>query len=1227
MAKDNKAYINLATRGDYEYLTTIAFENEKSACLRLQEVRLRLPKEQKTFKLPLTLLTWFTKHAAAGREINREQNNHETKAGLYVDLAILATQIETFSLKDSCFLEIDFHELDSDDEALERPDQGHMNCYVHLYKGPKTLCRLEAAEQSIGGGPLSYPANLAEQGRFEIAQTVLRANEGPVDPRSDKRIIIAAIELAPPYEDLRHPIIERLALYQRANRIAQSYIRDSHQYEEQYATHPFDQKTPFPQGVKTFGPLLPQGPKEKAVPLSLALIAPSTDHFWQNLRHRQAKQQGETLKGTLELILPDPEANFTQKIAFELTMDSAPWLILQDGACQTAPLLIALEKDKSKGKEQPNQTKEQTLSLPQITAKPSESDLISLIHYPGLRAKPSTNTETVTLAIAPTGKDAPAFVIKPDAVDITDQKQHLLLLNSTPGQSNEKQKPVRFQLTCSWPDSQEETHAKLAIAWEKPDMAPIFAIDIGSKAIAMAKTEPQLTSNEVEIKAVPLGQYAPASYLTTTCLPATCSLSMLHHPEGGEQTIHDINWRARSHPLSFGYRYKPTLEDALHGEATQQQQESAKQQAITARLSAHHRRYDIALPPSEEGAASPSNSSAKKPAQTLALKRILSGKPLTTPLQKDEHFLECIPASTGEDPAKLHRTKQLNSIHLFEDCLTELLSFYATYLERLSAGGELTVEERNHAVTLKGPAKLILTYPDHASSTSKHVALKAGAKALSAYERGSFNHLGAAGDFLGLPSPETAEPHVHLLSETAAGAYEALHHYAKETQPGRAKKVTLLHFDIGHKMANISAFSGRIGETKALLDCQHSIINLPMGGTTLELMLAIEVAKILETAISAGAPIAFEAPLPLTAEACAAASNPETPKNQEQKIQAHFLKHLQTAIHQSGTFAGPKNNDIKLCLAKSTGNDWPLSLGATLSLDRGSVVLWQGLREEKLVLEVNEEQTEWQLTLLASSSVMREKVGALSTYLSFITDFLSGVIAHTVPNPHEPTEKLISITGGTSLYKPLQKAMAASAKKIGYRLISPAQDYKAIKRMVPKGAIRLIGEQGTPPVRLFNPNLIFIPQQSPDAPEETITLIKQTRDASIITEHKAKGAYPEGCSAIQLIETIPGLGQMMQQNLAALECKTYLYDLDRASETEWAFAESLWQNWLDKCTQTILNMPAPDMSQNEISQKDMSQDTADHLIWRYQSLQENEAELLIGTHRYWVSSGLRAQDV
>ena len=117
MVKKRSAHINLASPGEHEFLASVSFEHARSVALRIQEIRLRPARNEKPYKVPLNLLTWFTQHAAAGREITRDDNNQANEANLYTNQALLREQIDTFSLKETFYLEVKITELNENDES------------------------------------------------------------------------------------------------------------------------------------------------------------------------------------------------------------------------------------------------------------------------------------------------------------------------------------------------------------------------------------------------------------------------------------------------------------------------------------------------------------------------------------------------------------------------------------------------------------------------------------------------------------------------------------------------------------------------------------------------------------------------------------------------------------------------------------------------------------------------------------------------------------------------------------------------------------------------------------------------------------------------------------------------------------------------------------------------------------------------------------------------------
>lgn len=320
MAKPGKAHINLTTPGDYEYLASIRFEHDQSECMRLTEIRLTDKTSQKPYKLPQNLLTWFTEHAPAGREITRDDNNQNNHANLYIELTSLREQIETFSLKSPFNIEIYLNELDRNDETLARTDNGMIELEVHLYDGPKAKCNISLESMQFTPGiTLTYPENASGQGRFDLANVVFKADEGPLDPRIDKRVAICNVELEAPFKQLRHAFLECLTLYQDSTIQPHNYVQDGHHYEELYKSHPCDQKSSFPDGAQLFGPLLPQGPKEKDKPYTIALNAPINAPFWQAVRGAQLAA-GKPVQGTLYIILPEPDENQVKSLPFTMAM-------------------------------------------------------------------------------------------------------------------------------------------------------------------------------------------------------------------------------------------------------------------------------------------------------------------------------------------------------------------------------------------------------------------------------------------------------------------------------------------------------------------------------------------------------------------------------------------------------------------------------------------------------------------------------------------------------------------------------------------------------------------------------------------------------------------------------------------------------------------------------------------------------------------------------------------
>lgn len=1202
MAKPGKAHINLTTPGEYDYLASIRFDHDQSECLRLTEIRLKDKNSQKPYKLPHNLLTWFTEHAPAGREITRDDNKLKHEANLYVELSSLREQIETFGLKSPFLIEIYINELDRNDEALARSDNGVTLLEVNLYEGPKATCKIDlypltktvTSTEKAAPSALIFPENIGAQGRFDLATAILKANEGPLDPRIDKRVMLADIELKAPFQAVRHTLIERLALYRGQDQQPRTYVRDSHQYEELYPSHPLDQKSQFPEGVMLFGPLLPQGPKEKEKPLTIALNAPITDPIWQQIQELQ-NSAGKPLAGTLHLILPQPGENKHKRLSLQLVMDKNPWLLITNGTAHSQPSLIALTPTVSK--------KELELTLPAPLDETADSEFLCIQHYHPQATRQDQPASPLNIALNPKNKETTTHIIRPEVLEITENERQFVLINQVPSTKKQKIKQSEFKIKCFWPERQESINHTLLIKWEKPKMTQSFAVDFGSKTITLARRVGAISHP------ISLGKLTQNRKISENCLPSSVAVSSsAQKVEDQQQAINDQNWHANTYPLSVSYEVLPWQE-----------------QALQTRLIKYQRHYDIALPSPASGT----------PTTICNLKRAFAQNKIDLAgnhQSSDEHdkkdqqfFITNKYTQAGATNPEIGLTKQINPTDLMADCLNELIDFYGTYLPRIYSSEPQTVKQKNAAATLLDSTALVITHPDYLTHAGLNRYRSAGAKALALYEQGSFNSLGAAAELIGLTSFDDALGQIHLVPESAAGAYHCLKALAIEDQPVRSKKIQQIHMDIGFSSATVTAFNGCIGESNALIEHQFGSINLPLGGRTLELMLAKECAAILETALNNGAPITLEAPLPLTYERIEAS---QFPQNEAERIGHNFIMSLRRSIdelvnNQQSEKAAPlrgqplrlkSGNDFHLCLAKSTGTEWPFSLATTTAIADEPIALWQGLRGEKIMLVPKDNKTEWQLELHCSLKLMCEKVGPLSTYLAFLTDFLPRTILNCFPGNSEADEHVISLVGGTSLFPAIQHHLAVAAKKINARLLNPAESYDQAKLAVAEGALALITHQSTAPLRLIAPNLVLSPQTVDKAQDENLVAMAQSGNATIILHNKASGPIPPDCISLQLIETIPGLGPLLKSDPAALSCRSYLADLDHANASEWALAEKQWADWLSHCYQTILNMAVPS---TEGAENDNTPQQ-----WGFKALQENEAEFSIGTQTYWVSSGL-----
>lgn len=1199
MAKDIKSHINLASQGEHEFFMAVSFENGHSECLRLQEVRLRPGSGDKPYPLPLKLLTWYTEHAPAGREITRDDNNQQNEAALYISLSDLREQIETFGLKSPFILEIEISERDQNDESLMRRDRGHLTIEVYLYDGPQAGCRLTVTPLVEPGTALKFPENCAAAGRFDLAKIALKADEGPLDPRTDKRVILCDLALPEKLQHLRHSLIERLELYSTEKKIPTRYVRDTHHYQEQYHAQPLDQKTDFPDGVAVFGPLLPMAPKERGSPLTLSLNAPPHAPLWQELKALQQAGNNRPLSCELILTLPVPGGNAVCRQPLSLLLEGGNWLIIADGAARGRPAIIPLGGKASAAAASAKEAPAYSLKFPVLGDEPPASALISVQFLGDISAE-----NPVNIALTPSKKDSAFVTIKPEVIELTSPARQMLLLNSFAKNKKQKYQRNQFRLKCFWPKSQASELASLTIERRKLRPGPAAAIDIGSKSITMAERQ------GTRIIALPLGQLAPSFYLHEKCLPSTIALSSGAPGTGGEEAeLHENNWRAEQAPLSFGYNQLPW-----------------QQGGIAKRLSAHHRHYDIAVPArdlTEENRISHKN-----------LKRLFtSSVSIETSRSGDLALKKSEQAEAVSPPLALARN--IEPTHLMADCLDELYSFYGDHLA-LSTGAEDLKEnkaQKSSADDAEEPplperqsglnAALILTHPGHLSQSGCERYQAAGGQAIANYEQGSFRQFNALAEFIGFQSEAETSAKVTLVRETEAAAYHCLHQLAQREHPARARKVRLIHLDLGAAHLGIGAFTAWLGETEVLLEQSFGQVTMPLGARALELALTKEVAAILEAAQNSGGELKELASLPQSLEELdeADSARPNVPHH------SRWLKSLRQALtraepQKQNAATRRKEPDLKITLARSKGAAWPVTLAATAEATEQPQTLWQGLNGEQIILLKEGAADGWRLELHLSTRALAERTGPLSTWLAFCGECLPTMLAGCFPANESMAELLISVTGGTSLFPPLQDNIEKTAKRLGCRLVFVPADYEEAATACVTGALDLIIHQSKPPHRIVSPNLLLAPHSGEQPATADLAAIADHGNLIVIAEESASGQLPAGTDAVQLIETVPGLGALMQSNPKALGCRFYMEDLDRARESQWRAAEEQWAAWLSQCFQVALNMPLSTPQTGDGEQQAEANPPATGPLWQFRALKEHEASFTIAGHSYLIYTGL-----
>ncbi len=1211
MVKKLSAHINLASPGEHEYLASVSFEHARSVALRIQEIKLRPGRNEKPYKVPLSLLTWFTEHAAAGRELTREENNQAQEATLYTNQAVLREQIETFSLKNNFYLEVEITELDQNDESCTRDDQGVMTIEVQLFYGPKAKCNLSLEPlKPAGQEQLLFPVQCGPEGRFDLAQASIKSNLGPLDPRSDKRLLLCTVKLSDTWQPLRNAIVERLHLYDGGEQVPSEYIDDEHSYEELYKEFPHAQNKKFPKGAKAFGPLLPSAPKEKRGPWTISLKAPLNDPFWLEMAEIRASHNNQPLRGIVELLIPEPGGNIAVECQFTIQFDEEDWLIVTDGLATSEPLLLPVNRENSHIKED-TPAGELVLFVPKITCPASQ---FLSVQYFGL----GITQGPVNIAFTPSKKDAEFYNVKPEVTEMSNQQHQLILLNQIALNKKLKQQKSEFKLKCFWPDQQKTENFLINLKQVEKAYSEALSIDIGSKAIAVATVAKQ--ENSDEIINLSLGQNAPAHYLDETFIPASVSLSGRLDNADQEIQLDEHNWRKTTHPLSISFS-----------------KSSWKKSAIDDRLKKLNRTYDIALPSDKE----------TKLGQKTNLKRLFSqtnnheappsnGVNLNeeeTPKTKAPEFLSAtrmkLKESTPQpesspletDHYKTGLTTNLNSTWLMTDVLDEIYNFYGAYLngEKIAASDEAKPKTAKN----KKESFLALTHSSNLSVTSKRRYQEAGAQTLAKYEQGSFLELGPMAELLGLASSNQLKNKVQLIEEISAASYHALKKLAECDQPARAKKIQQIHVDIGASHTALCAQTGWIGEANALVDTVHGMIELPLGARALELALTKELSHYIETAISAGAQVINNTSLPNSIEDIIDAEKEETSKATSHNA---FLKNLRHALYQAENVKDKAGNDLHIIIGKSDDElNLPLSLPPSIDPKGEPISLWHGLRGEQLVCVSSEEGQDWHIELRLEINALAERVGPLSTYLAFVAELLPRSIEQTLPKTNQKVDRLISVSGGTSLFAPFRKLIKTTAKNLEMRLLPLPENYKEAKAAVSLGALEIFHHQNKAPIVKQSPNVILVPLSERHEDENDMISVAEKGKLVVIETSTSSGHLAPDCSSVQLIETLPGFGSLLNQDPKAVYCQTYLDDLDRATAEQWAIAGAEWQAYLDLCYQTLLNMPvemsenealSPEFEDTQVKTKSTSQ------IWAYKKLKKEEAQLTIGEKTFWVSTGL-----
>lgn len=1168
MAKHIKAYINLAGKGSHDYVGLVAFEHSNSDSLRIKEIRLKASGSDRPLRVPVNLLTWFTKQVA-GREITRDENEQQEKAALYADLAALKELVDTCALKTNFLLEVEISELDRNDDSQLRSDQGLIEIEINLYKGPQANCSLKTTSLLNEESELVFPIDCGKNGRFNLLSAELTSKDSPLNPETDKRILISYIELEPPFAHLHHLIEQRLKLYEKDVDQAYQIVSDTHHYAELFPDFPLDPEHPLPSAATVFGPLMPSHEKETDKMFFLSVMAPPRDPFWQILREEvwqvesSQQQKPMPLCGFINIIVPEPGATIHKKIPFKISQTKSNCLILADAAGVSSPLII------------PFDTTEQELSPSyfevEVSALSAEASLTTMlnIQYYCL----SDKVTPLNIAFKPNKKDSEKSFIKPEIIELAANQQEFLLLNHQPETAdglNEEGEESKFDVRLFWPENDFKQNLNLAIKFKPAEKKRYLAVDIGSKAITIISNDTFKNNDDQQSK-----KTVSNTKLQARQLQSNISLTGTENgsnKKNEHNSIADVSWRATHYPFSISF-------SLLNG----------KENDLANRLQIENRHYDIAVP-------------GNNPLNELNfnnLRRLFLTPKTYLAATNAKYLLSLQADDNSANNSDLILQNEINLNWLLEDCLDELCNFYASYLPSPE------LEKDN----LLKPLELILTYSSEAPPLAKRRYKKAAAKFIKRYEYGSFFKLGAIGELLNLPSNSSLQGKAHLLSDSLASAYYALKIRAENHRPSRCKKIHQIHFDIGGIHCEAASLTAMLGESNTQLEEVHGQISLPMGGEALELALTKEIAAYLETALSKTPLLSWQVNLPLSPEEICAAENPVT---ENEILHNHFLISLRQTITSISSKQHQSENDLQITLATNEMTPPNFELDQSIISESESVRLWNGLRGEQLVFSPDLKNNGWQLNLFLSSKVISERVGPLSTYLAFIAEFLPRTIINSLPKSNEPVELYFSITGGLSLFPPLQAMFTKTASELNCTAFFKPFDYQEATSAVAQGALAFVESKAHHPYRRINPNLLLAPLTSHTDNQEFGLNQLSENDLALISDPQVTGKLPESITRIQLIETISGLNTLLKNDPEAIQCRTYLNDLDRASELQWQQAEEQWEICLENCYQLLLNMP--------FTQEAGVQEKR----WDYIALKENEARLKIAGHDYFLSSGLRA---